>query len=236
MFSLEDCYNEHMNPTVAQAKEIMERGWKAREDLQFDDAETLLNQAKSIFEELGDWYNVTECLNHLSYNEKLRAQHHTSAGISFVNQSMEISHTHTTKQQSVLRAQVSLLIAQGSYERALQIAKKLFESYSKPANKADVLNHVALCELRTGHLDNAKASLTLAEKLLEEGWEEVTEPHRSIWKVSLLLTKSMTLYNSSDIADAKIVAKTALDLATHNNLKTRISQAQNLLDLLDTQE
>jgi len=47
----------------------MEQGWRAREALDFDTAERLLNDAKALFEKSDDWFNVTECLNHLAYTK-----------------------------------------------------------------------------------------------------------------------------------------------------------------------
>ena len=53
-------------------KQLMEEGWKAREDLHFEEAEKKLTQAKKLFEEQEDFYNASECLNHLSILKKMR--------------------------------------------------------------------------------------------------------------------------------------------------------------------
>ena len=36
----------------------MEQGWKTRENLNFDEAEYLLHEAKTLFEQEKDWFNV----------------------------------------------------------------------------------------------------------------------------------------------------------------------------------
>ena len=46
-------------------------------------------------------------------------------------------------------------------------------------------------------------ALVEAEKLMEDNWESEKEPHRSIWKSSLLGTKALMLYNNGDIDKAK---------------------------------
>jgi len=222
-----------MENTIERAKELMEKGWKAREDLDFTLAEKLLTEAKSIFEELSDWYNVTECLNHLAYNDKLKSGTILDHGILLTKEAQAVVAEKNSKDTSVLRAEISLLSAHRQYEKALVVARQLLEESEKPANKADILRHIAEFELRTGKLEKAQKSIENAEELLDEGWEDEKEPHRSIWKVSLLLTKGLISYNTGDIDSARKQGQEALDLALEKDLKTRLTQAKDFLEMLE---
>ncbi len=218
-----------MEQAIEDAKSLMEQGWKAREDYNFPLAEQLINKAKDIFVKLDDWYNVTECLNHLAYNDKLKSKQILEHGVLLTNQSLEISNSKKTKNGSAIRASVSLLSAQGNYEEALKLARELYKTLEKPSNKADILQHIATFELRSGKIQEAKKSIDEAEKLLQQGWETEKEPSRSIWKVALLLTRGLIFYNMGDIGKAKAAGKEALSIAIKENLKTRISQAEAFL-------
>ncbi len=204
----------------------MERGWKARESLDFELAETLLKEAKSLFAQAKDWYNVTECLNHLAYTYKMQSDQLLNQGIAATQEAESISATRKTKPASVLRAKISLLSAKGLYEEALKTAHQLLKTVDRPANKADVFQHIAMYELRTGHLTQAKKSIAKAEYLLAQGWEEEREPHRSIWKVSILLTKGLIYHNLRNPIEAKKCGKESLIIATTNNLQARAAQAE----------
>ena len=210
----------------------MEQGWKAREDFNFSLAEKLLTDAKAIFEKPDDWYNVTECLNHLAYTDKLKSKQMLEHGVSLANKSIEIAKTKQTKNGSAIRASISLLSAQGNYEEALKLARELFSALEKPANKADVLQHISTFQLRTGKVNDAKKSIDEAEKLLLEGWETEKEPSRSIWKVGLLLTRGLIFYNMGDVETAKEEGKEALNISTKEGLRTRVSQTKAFLKLI----
>lgn len=217
--------------TNEQAKELMEKGWKAREALDFETAEKCLLEAKKIFEQDEDWFSLTECLNHLAYTDKLKAKKTLDHGLSLVIESLEVAQKKETREVLILRALISLLNAQGNFEEALKYARIVLDLYEKPINKADIMQHIAALELRTGRIDKAEVSIEKANELLNEGWENEKEPHRSIWKVSILLTKGLILYNKENLPEAKKIGEEALDLATKMDLKTRITQAQIFLDL-----
>ncbi len=218
---------------IETAKKMMEDGWKAREDLRFDEADKLLTDAKDIFEKNNDWYNVTECLNHLAYNDKLKAQKNLNFGLEKVTDALAISKEHSTKELSIYRAQMSVLSALGNFEESLKIAKKLLSLTTKPANQADILTHIATFELRTGKLNESQESLKMAASLLQNAWKEEREPHRSIWKTSILITESLVLYNLGKLDDSRNIANEALLLSQSQNLKTRINQVLQILAMLD---
>lgn len=213
------------------AKVLMEKGWKARENLEFEKAEKLLSEALMIFEETGDWFNVTEALNHLAYTEKLKAVHHNLKGMEFAKRSMETADKHETKKVLVLRTLMSLANSAGLYEQALKWGNGCLAEFSKPMPKADVLSHIATFQLRTGNLSEAEKSIHKAESLMEEGWEQEAEPHRSIWKSKILATKGLILYNKNDLSEAKKYLTEALSIAEKNDLKTRIAEIKEILNL-----
>lgn len=226
-------YNNNMTKTIEEAKSIMEEGWKAREEFDFKKAKELLKEAMEIFESHEDWYNVTECLNHLAYTQKLKAQKVLRKGLEFVDKSVKIAQKNQTKDGSVLRAQMSLLSVYGDFETALKVARKLLSTQVKPANQADVLGHIAFFELRTGNPSSALKSIEQTEKLLDESWDEEREPHRSIWKVSQLVTKGLIHFHLGDKVSAKTAGEAALEIAKREDLQTRIIQAEAFLKLLD---
>jgi tetratricopeptide (TPR) repeat protein len=221
----------------ADGKELMNKGWKAREALEFDESKKLLEQAKNIFASEGDWYNVTECLNHLVYLHKLRAYHENIRGIELAEESASVAQKHGSKDGSVMRAKMSIFIASGNYEEALKVAEKLFAKYDKtekPLENADVATHLAVCKLRTGDITGAQKYVENALIQLDNFWDKGTEPHRSIWKVSALLTKGLVLFNMGKKAEAEKCGNDALKLAKAKDLKTRITQAGQFLALFDS--
>jgi tetratricopeptide (TPR) repeat protein len=213
------------------AKEIMEEGWKARENLEFERAEKLLNEAMILFEEAGDWFNVTEALNHLAYTEKLRAVHHNLKGMEIAKKSKEISEKHGTKKALILRTLMSLADSAGLYEQALKWGHACLVEFPKPLPKADILSHVATFQLRTGNLFEAEKSINEAEDLMKSGWDQEFEPHRSIWKSKILVTKGLILYNKNDLDEARKYLTEALSIAERNNLKTRVPEIKEIMNL-----
>jgi len=226
-----------MNETsITKAKELMENGWRARENLELDKAQKLLNEAKTIFEKEEDWFNVTECLNHLAYTFKLMSKHALEEGMKLVESSEKMQVQYRTKRTSILRAKMSLLDSMGNFETSLTIACELLNDYTKPANQADVLSHIAMFQLRTGDIEGAMITINNAVKLIEEGWNDEKDPVRSIWKTKILMTKGLISYNIGDIETAKKLGDSALELAQALSLKTRISDARNFLALIDSNE
>lgn len=216
-----------MNENITKAKQIMEEGWKARENLEFEKAEKLLYEAKSIFEQEADWFNVTECLNHLAYNEKLQAVHHNIKGATFTGLATEISREHNTKELFILRAMMSLFSSAGNFEQALKMALKALPFYEEPSSKADILRHIAYFYLRTGDMKSAMTFLNDAEENFNDSSGKVTEPHVSIWKVSFLVTKGLFAYNLGNMDEARELGMQALLLAKGKGLKNRIEEAES---------
>ena len=216
------------------AKELMERGWKAREAHDFVEAEKLLLQAKELFEQQGDWFNVTECLNHLAYSHKIQATLHADKGRQLAEDSLELAGSKGTKTVHAYRALMSLLVSQANFEEEYIYAQKCLELYNKPMNRGDVISHLALCALRRG--DSQKALSLSAESLdlLNTHWEEEEEPHRSIWKISALLTRGLVLYNRGLLKESRALGKEALTMAREINNPTRILQAKNFLRLFQS--
>ncbi|HOM77862.1 MAG TPA: hypothetical protein PLT50_01505 [bacterium] len=213
-------------------KEIMEAGWKARENLEFEKAEKLLKKALELFKEKEDWFNVTECLNHLAYNEKLKAVQSNQRGLEFTKESIEIAKIHETKVSSVLRALISLSSSAGLFEQALKLTEQTLQEDLKPLPKADMLSHKATFLLRTGNLQKAKEVIEEAEKLWIKYELEENEPHRSIWKSRLLMTKGLILFNIGERETGLNTLKDALNLSKEQNLKARISEIETLLESL----
>lgn len=214
------------------AKELMEEGWKARESLEFEKAEKLLTQAKEAFEKQGDWFNVTEALNHLAYNEKLRAINHNQKGMKYAEESLDVAKRQGTKTELALRALMSLASSAGLFEQALKWAQKMLQTVTKTASRADILSHIATFQLRTGKLTEAEASVEEAEALMRQGFDDEREPHRSIWKSRLLATKGIILYNKGDLEGAKKCINEALEIATKQNIKTRIEEIKAIHQLV----
>ncbi len=218
-----------------QAKNLMEEGWKARENLEFDKAEKLLNEALELFENNEDWFNVTETLNHLVYTQKLRAVHHIKNGLELAEKSESIATQHDTKKSLILRAQLSMASAAGLFEHALKLSYECLNETSKPLAKADMLSHIATFKLRTGNILEAENTINEAEAMfmVTENWEQEREPHRSTWKSRMVATKGLILYNKGSIEDAKKHFLDALEIAQQNDLKTRVIEIQELLKLVN---
>lgn len=222
-----------MNETeISNAKDLMEKGWQARENHEFEKAEELLTQAKSIFEREEDWFNVTECLNHLALSYKLQSIKLADKSVQTALASLETAKTNNTKTNLIYRNLMSAYDSAGNFEMALIYCEKCLEDTSKPIIKGDLLSHKATYEMRIGKLNDAQTTIETALKLIEDGWQDEVEPHRSIWKCRSLLAKAIILFNANQIDKAKSAANEALQIAKSNNLKTRIEQAQNIVDLI----
>lgn len=213
------------------AKELMEQGWQAREAHDFDKAEKLLEQAYSIFIEQNDYFNATECLNHLGETQKIKAIVILEKAKKYVEDSFDLAKEKGSKIDLVLRAFMSVYATSGDYEAGLPYLQDLLSRTGNPANRADYLSHLATYQMRMGDVTSAKISIDEAEGLIEEGWDSEREPHRSIWKTRILMTKSLVLYNMGDFENARNYAEKAVDIAREKDLKTRITQAENLLKI-----
>lgn len=222
-----------MNIKIQEAKELMENGWRARENLEFNKAKELLLQAKGVFENEEDWFNVTECLNHLAYNEKLQAMHHNLDGIKYAEEAEEIANKHNTERKLILRTLMSLASSAGLFERALHWSKEAIPMFTKDADKADIFGHAATFNLRTGDIKKALENIEIAEDLMGKGFDTQNEPHRSIWKSKLLLTKALISFNNDDIPSAKRFFEEGYKIAKDQNLKTRIAEAEALKPLFE---
>lgn len=221
------------NTNIQKAKDLMERGWKTREELNFDEAEPLLKEAKTIFEQEKDWFNVTECLNHLAILEKLRAVHHNLAGMRYAEEANKVATKNNTERKLVLRALMSLASSAGLFERALKWGQEAIPLFTKDTDRADILSHIANFQMRTGNISSALESIKEAELLMGKGYEDQREPHRSIWKSKILLTKALILYNNGNDTDAKKCFEEGYSIAKNQELKTRIAEAKALEPLFD---
>lgn len=217
---------------IKKAKELMEDGWKAREDLDFDQAEQLLSEARTIFEEEGDWFNVTECLNHLAYMHRLIALRASLKGVEMAEASRKIAIDKKTKEVNTTRALMSTTGLAGEYERACKYAEGYLKIQESPAPRGDVEASLARFLLRTGKLDEAYKMIEKALSDLAEGWDEESFPHKAIWKSGALLTKALILYNMEDSGQARQLAREALEIAKEHKLKTRKLEAERFLDFL----
>jgi len=218
---------------IKNSKKLMETGWKARENLEFKKAETLLNEAKTIFENEGDWFNVTETLNHLAYTEKLRAGNHNRKGMQYVKDAERIATEHSTKKALVLRTLMSLASSAGLFEQGLKWGDESLQYFTKPAIKADILSHIATFQLRTGMLAKAESTIDEAEELMKDTDNQVDEPHKSIWKTKILLTKALILYNKGSLNEAKVCVEKARKIAEEQNLKTRLKEIEAIGELFN---
>jgi tetratricopeptide (TPR) repeat protein len=218
--------------TIETAKKLMADGWKAREKLDFELAEKFLTEAKTLFEHENDWYNVTECLNHLAYNEKLKAEQQVSKALAYNKEADSVSNAHNTKKAAVLRAQMSVETSAGLYEAGLAHAQEALKLTDTAQPRADILAHLALFQLRTAHLADAEKAILEAEKLFQEAPEQVQEPHKSIWWTKLLATKALIYFNKGNANEAKAIVETALEIANKNDLKARITELGNLKNSL----
>lgn len=214
-------------------KKIMEEGWKARENLEFEKAEKLLNKAKEIFEDNEDWFNVTEALNHLAYTEKLNASYHSLKGIKLCKESERISKEHNIKKELILRALMSLTESAGLFEQALKWGNESLSLISKPLARADTLSHIAGFLLRTGKPIDAEKTINEAESIMTQHFENGEEPHRSIWKCKILKTKALILYNKGDLEGADKYLKEALSISEKQDLKTRTAEIKSIMEMFN---
>jgi len=214
-----------------EAKRLMEGGWKAREDLDFEKAEKLLTEAREMFEKDGDWFNVTESLNHLAYTQKLKAIQNNLRGMEYAKEAERLSTKYSTKKSSILRTLMSLASSLGLFEQALKWGKECLTQTTKPLSEADVLSHIAVFQLRTGKLEESEKTINEAESLMQNNWNDEKEPHRSIWKSKILATKSLILYNKGHLEEAKIYIKNARKIAEEQNLKTRLAEIDSIAEL-----
>ena len=99
--------------------------------------------------------------------------------------------------------------------------------------KADILSHIATFQLRTGKLVDAEKTINEAELLMDNHLEEEQEPHRSIWRSKILATKGLILYNKGETESAKENLTNALDVAKKQNLKTRITEIETIMELFN---
>lgn len=213
-------------------KTLMEEGWKARENYEFEKSEKLLVEAKKLFEKLGDWKNVTECLNHLAYLRKTQAFRFNQEAIKYATKSLETANEKSLDAVLCHRANSSILKYAGSYEQAEAHTRTVIDNMSKnPAARADTRTDLAVILMRRGKIDEAKREIDLAEKELEEGWEKERMPHKMVWKTKLLMTSSLINYNLGNITDAKLQVAEAYALAEEHHLKMRLEEAKELLKL-----
>lgn len=223
-----------MTNKIEEAKKTMEKGWKAREDHKFEEAEKLLKDAKKIFEKEGDWFNVTECLNHLAYNEKLQAIEKLNKGIDYVHEATEVASKHETKDVFIDRAFTSLYETAGIYEKAIEHARKTLNAYGEGCDKADMLSHISSFELRLGNLQKARETNDKAIEMFENHKSGATEPHRYIWETRLLGNTALIEFHLGNRDKAVEIAKNALEIAEKHNLKTRKSQLELLLEIVNS--
>lgn len=216
---------------IENAKKLMEEGWKAREALDFKTAEKLLTQAKETFKTEKDWFNLTEALNHLAYTEKLRGIASINKGSELAQESLAIADQHKVKISSPLRANLSLANAIGNFELEVKYCREAVALMEAPMAKADLMAHLALCLLRTGKAMEAEQTINEAEKLLTQNWETEREPHRSIWKIKILKTKGLILYNKGELAASKKLGEQAKEIAVEKDLKARVVEADSFLAL-----
>ena len=216
-------------------KKMMEEGWKAREDLRFEEAKDLLQKAKGLFQEAGDWFNVTECNNHLVYTDRMVAEQVTLNAIKTAEESLKIATDRSTKKPAVLRALVTIYTSNGQFEMALKYCKEYLSLQTDGLDRADLMSHLALLTCRTGDAKKALEIINDTMGLFDKFADQMPgkEPAASIWLAKALATKAVILFNSGDTAQAKEFAKQSLDLATQKNQKTRIMQANELLKLFD---
>lgn len=222
-----------MNQNIIRAKELMEKGWKAREDHHFEEAEKLLNEAKEIFENEKDWFNVTECLNHLSYNKKIQGEKLLLEGYELSKEALDTAKKYGTKTVLIYRSLLSLAMSLGMFEISSKYSKEFMEQMKSEADRADVLTHIAMINLRTGKINEAEKTIAEAKMLLDKNFETVTEPHRFIWKTKTLLAEALILLNQGNLDKASNIAQEALKIAKDNNLKTRVDQANQIITALD---
>ena len=210
----------------------MEAGWKARENYEFVRSEELLNKAKTLFEEQGDFHNVTECLNHLAYLRKTQSFVLAKEAEKFAAESLTLASNKSLDPTLSHRANASVLKYAGEFEKAESHVKSVIEGMkTNSAARGDMQADLALILMRRGQINNALKEIELASKELEEGWEAERMPHKMIWKVKLLLTWSLIDYNLGKIEEGKNKALEAKKLAEENDLKMRLEEANATLEL-----
>ena len=218
-----------------KAKSLMEKGWKAREAHDFERSEKLLISAKKEFEELGDWFNVTECLNHLAYLHKSLALKEGQEGLELARESLRVAKEKGTKTASVFRALLSLLDSAGNFEEAKLYVKELMEKVKNVAVRGDAKSHLAKFTLRSGDKVNAKVLIEEAIKDINEGWELERMPHKAIWLTGALMTKALINFNSGNLKEAKKDLEKAEEFAKQSESKSRIYQVSELKRFLSSQ-
>lgn len=214
-------------------QELMEQGWKAREDYRFAKSEELLTKAYDLFLSQQDYSNASECLNHLAYLYKTISFDNSIKAKNYANKALELCQKYDIKDTLAFRANASVLKYAGNFEKAEKYISKFLEKEESLASRADVLGDLAFITMRCGNTHKAKEIIDQAIKELEQGWENERMPHKMIWKTKLLMYKSLILYNSDEVKEAKILAQEAQKLAQGNNLKMRLAEAQELLELFE---
>ncbi|KKS17454.1 MAG: hypothetical protein UU77_C0002G0014 [candidate division WWE3 bacterium GW2011_GWC1_41_7] len=218
--------------SIEHAKELMENGWKHREELKFGEAETLLEQAKTIFMENEDWFNYTETLNHLAYLHKLKASQELQIAEKFATESYNTAREKGSKEIHALRAVISILESRGMFENAIPYTKKYIELQGGPGSKGDIESHLANFLLRTGKSEEALETVNKAIANIEAGWESEREPHRSVWKSKALTVKALILFNSGQKEEALKLVDEAWELAKEQKLITRLSQIKSVREMI----
>lgn len=218
---------------IEDAKELMEEGWKARENLEFEVAREKLNASLKIFEKERDFKLVTEALNHLAYTEKLDSAQHASLALETALKSEKIAIEHQIDLSLIYRAIISTAESLGNFELALKYTNKMLPLLNKPILKGDLLSHMATFEMRTGNLSKATETIEEALKLLEEGWDSEREPHRTIWKLRALSAKALIISNQGDKSEALEILSNAKRIAQENDLKPRLKQIEMLIETLN---
>ena len=99
------------------------------------------------------------------------------------------------------------------------------------AARSEMLADLAFNLMRRGKINEGKEQIELAQKELEEGWNQERMPHKMIWKTKLLNYQSLIEYNLGNTDRAKELAEEMLKLAKENDLKTRSEEAKSLLEL-----
>ncbi len=211
----------------------MEAGWRAREDHNFDAAETLLNQAKEIFEQEEDWFNFTECLNHLAYTYKLKAMQNSDRAIELAKESMEMAGEKKTKRLHALRALISAYETAGLFEPCINLAKEYIELQDNTAAKADMQSHLATFLMRTGNINGGLEMVETSLQNLERGGDSGRDPHKSIWKTRALKEQALILHNLGRTQEATEKVEQALKIAKEKDLKTRMSQLETIKHIIN---
>lgn len=219
--------------TTEEAKVLMEEGWQSRENHDFETAEEKLQTARTVFHDSGAYWEETEALNHLAYNEKLQAMQHAQKALDLAMESVEIAEEKGTEAGSAYRAVVSTAESLGLFETALTYANKMLEATTKAAIKGDLLSHIATLEMRTGKLDQAKDTIEQAIALIQDGWESEREPHRTIWHLRALIANALITYNRGNRDGAlEILENAKTRVEGREDVKSRVQQIEMLLKYL----